>query len=93
MNKLKNFELTFKKENNKWSYNTFVRTTQMSIKEQKDFFYNILTDEVLEVVEKKVNESLYGNNEEGLAIVKFALVDDDAYEIVAIGVINKKEGE
>lgn len=85
MRKLKTFELIFKKVNNNWIYDNFVRSTEMKIVEQKDFFAYALTDEFLELVEKKINDILKEDNKAEMVIGRFVQIKDDAYVMEALG--------
>lgn len=91
--KLKTFELLFEKKDGKWKYDTFVRSTEMTIKEQKKFFAYALTEDFLEVVEERVNEHLLGDNEAEIVVVKFVQDKGDAYMMDAIGLAKKNKGE
>lgn len=91
--KLKTFELLFEKKGGRWKYDTFVRSTEMTIKEQKKFFAYALTQDFLEVVEERVNEHLLGDNEAEIVVVKFVQDKGDAYMMDAIGLAKKNKGE
>lgn len=85
--------MLFKKKDEKWKYDTFVRSTEMTIEEQKKFFAYAITEDFLEAVEERVNEHLFGDNEAEIVVVKFIQDKGDAYLMDAIGLAKKNKGE